>query len=192
MTAEAEKFRSVYGRGFYDGKRKVLEQMNNARYASIERGLTGVARKVFEVIPYGTPWSTQQIASELARLGSHVDFKVVSGCLNSLHEQGMVREQGNGIWLRTAAPQMPQLVKPEKKEEPMVAKVAEVATVAAPADPMDKLARIAAEARTLAAAATSIANLIEEVAIETESRIEKVQADTSKLRQLQELLKSLG
>ena len=64
--------------------------------------------------------------------------------------------------------------------------------IAAGQDTMKRIIDIVASVRALAGDAEKIAKNIEDAALDIEARMERNHAETGKLRQLQELLKSIG
>ena len=194
---EATKLRSVYGRGFFDGQQRMMETMNNSILLAKERGLTSVARKVYDATPIDEAWDVPRIITELGRLGSHVDHRVVFGCLASLRADGLVRELPDHKFVRVArrpriverSATAPAPVTAPAPEAPMSEAPAQM-TPEAPAaksetDPLRKMAAIADALRSVAAQ-------IEDVALEFEGHMDAIKADSAKLRQLQELLKSIS
>ncbi len=154
----------------------------NARHQSIERGLTGIARKVFEVVPMQEMWPISQIVSEMARIHqSRPDARVVHGCLDSLIGSGLVR-MSQGRYCRT--------VSFEQQEEPIMANSPPPARVLAE-DPISKLGRLAESMRELAQQATATADAIDAAAIEVDEAIRNAQKGDAQLNQLRALLKNL-
>ena len=188
-----------YGRGFFDGLRKAGvsdpgEFMNNVRLAEIERSITGVAKKVLAAVPAASTWTLREIHSELSRSGTNVERRVMDGCVNSLKESGLVREPEAGKFIR---------VLPKVKDEPSAApQLASMPAISGRVDvtgaqhrsqePLDELAECAAAVRDLAKVAIALASRIEEVAVGVEERTLAIREESAKLRQLQELLKSLA
>lgn len=66
--------------------------MTPARQQALVRGLTTVARKVFDATPINEPWSASQIDAELRRIGTPKSIHMVTGCLNGLVKDGLVTE----------------------------------------------------------------------------------------------------
>lgn len=192
---DAGKHRRSYGRGMFDGLRMAgidnpEEFVNNAKLKSVESGLTGMAKKVLDSVPIAEAWTRQQISQELARKGSNPESRVVGGCLDSLVASGLVREPRPGNFVR--APEKPRIVEDESKEQAVAGKwmdrLKEVKQSNS-ADPMTELAELAGELRAMANAATKMATRIEDVALAAESRVQQINADSAKLKQLQELLR---
>jgi hypothetical protein len=200
---DRQSHRKVYARGYFDALRKLgidpeEMKMQQAKFDSIHRGLSSIAKKVFEGVPIAEPWSASQIHNELTRLQiCGCDLRTVTGCLNTLVEAGLAEEPQRGAFIRAQIRQkapaptiklVPSLTKePEMKPQP-------VATSNAPAetDPIDRLSGIAARVITVAETLRALASDIETAAIEIADRSEKRNDETKKLRQLQELLKSLA
>ena len=179
--------------------------MNPARLQSMERNLTGIARKVLESTPVAESWTVQRIYAELRRLGHSTEFRTVSGCLASLREQGLVTElRGCGYQRMTPRPQLVTPPAPAPETEPQQEAATPPATTTAAAKPAAKPATkpelhplkqveaLAAEARAIAQRAGELAARIEDLALDFEQRMEVVASETKKLRQLQELLRSIA
>lgn len=80
--------------------------MNPKRYETILNGLTSVARKVLNAVSTETAMSPVQVYRELIKLGTPVkNLYVVEGCLGSLGNSNLLREDGRGYWLRLPVPQ---------------------------------------------------------------------------------------
>ena len=194
--------RKTYARGFYDALRQAgIETegmtMNQAKFDAVHKGLTAQAKKVYDAIPISEPWRPAQIMKELHRRESSMsDMRVVMGCLNSLIDSGCVEEPEKGRFIRTEV-RVKQLSKaPVLKavknigEPPMQAIVATnlptpSAEKAQTVGPIERLSTLASRLRELASD-------METTALELAEQAEKNDTDTSKMRQLQALLKSLG
>lgn len=74
--------------------------MSDKQIASAIAGLSGIAAKVFEVVPIAEWWTHLQISVELKRLNINHDFRVVGGCLSSMLDQGLLRKDDLGRWQR--------------------------------------------------------------------------------------------
>lgn len=175
--------------------------MTPARLQSMERNLTGIARKVLESTPVAESWTVQRIYAELRRLGHSTEFSTVSGCLTSLREQGLVAELRGGEYQRmTPRPKLVTPPAPAPESQPQQEAATSPATTTAAAkpavkpesDPLKQVEALAAEARAIAGRATDLAARIEDLALEFEQRMEAVAKETKKLRQLQELLRSIA
>ena len=161
--------------------------MNKAVYQSRVNGLTAIAKKVFSVVPIAEAWTSHQIIGELKRVtDSATDQRIVTGCLRSLINQGLVTEPRPNTFRRVSVKEgSPVKVVSIEKQKP-----AEVAPVAAQKQTktitaIEKLAGIAAILK-------QAASDLESVAIEIDEEAKADKQDTEKLKQLQSLLRSLG
>lgn len=193
--SDAQKeIRGAYGRGFHDGIKSVGDtELNNARMKQTIDGLSAQARRVYDATPASEAWTPGQICGELARMGLAHDAKVVLGCLMSLVHSGVVREVKAGMFSRVSAKPVVVKVPPLEKEPNMRAPDAKPAAVPESAsDTLTKIASIGSQIRGAAEDLIALANGLDDVAIEVEERISKIDADTATLRQLQALLKNIG
>lgn len=154
-----------------------------------EQGLNGQARKVLEAVPMQEPWAKQQILAELRRVGSNAGMDVVEACLNTLRGRGLIKEPERGKFVRVVAT--------ERQPQPQPEETIEVERMSAPQqeekpDPLAQLADIAKRLRHFSSDLSMMAAAVEDAAIAAEERIQQIKGDTAKLRQLQELLKSLS
>lgn len=157
--------------------------MNQAKFDSIERGLTHVSRKVFQAVPMREQWTRHQIHAELGRQGVNLTHNVVGGCLDSLRGMGLIREPDRGEFIRVVV----RAYQPEEPKEAALpaSTLAPVATK--PATHESPLAVLAGLSKDL----RGLADRIDAAALDVEERIEALGRDTEKLRQLQALLKGL-
>lgn len=199
MEADSEKSRRVYGRGFFDGLKKAgiedpKEFMNQAKQNDVEAGLSGIAKKILEHVPIGNPITPGKLSNEMSRVtGSKVDIKVITSCLNTMKERGLIREVQSMNFVRV--PPKPRLVSEKKelpsKEEAMQAKPQESKAFPPPVAAIDRLAVISSKVRDLSKTITALASEIDDVAIEVEQQMQAIKADTLKLSQFKEFLKSI-
>ncbi len=171
--------------------------MNQAKFDSVHRGLTAQAKKVYDALPISEPWSPTQIMQELHRRNCGMtDMRVVIGCINSMIDSGCVLEPRKGMFQRVEIRQKQVSVAPVlvavKNIEVSPVKAIVSATVvksstdkAATVGPIDRLSELAKRLRELATD-------METTALELAEQAEKNDTDTAKMRQLQQLLKSLG
>lgn len=206
MAAQQESapHKRSYGRGFFDGLRKAgidnpEDFLNAAKLERHERELTGVMRKVFEAMPISEPWTPPQVASEMSRVTrSSPDIRAVTACLSALVERGLAKEPVRGTFIRVES--KPRLAAVPPAPSAHSATPEKAATADAPAkppeeesvEPMDRLASLASSMREIARRVSEMAQEAEEVAMDVEQRMDRIKADTAKLRQLQALLKDIG
>lgn len=174
--------RRSYGRGLFDGLRMAgidepEEFVKQQRLAEAEAGITGLSRRILDAVPKESPWATSKIINELRRRGANPEHQFVVRCIMELKQIGLVSEPEFGKFIRTKINRQIEAAKPQSNEA-HVHNQTKVST-------MDKLAHIAASLRNLA-------KDVEDAAIDFEERIGKTETDSLKLRQLQEIIKSIG
>lgn len=211
MNESEAKRRAAYGRGLYEGLR--LAGINNpevfvneSKMLQKEEGLNGMAKKVLDAVPIQEAWTKQQIVSELRRVGSNAGVDVVESCLNTLRGRGLVKEPERGAFTRCEAKKALPVKKTEsavvlisgeelmrqkgwlKTEQPKEKQVQATQAKAQSDKSNDTMTKIASLAESL----RKTANDLDGIALEYEERMQTIERDTDKLRQLQTLLKSLG
>lgn len=159
--------------------------MNSARFQSIYSGLTIAAKKVFEAVPITEPWSTNQIHAELVRTGNGRDLRNTEGCLNSLVQSNVVYENKRGFFIRAPVRGKPIEEIIEQTESSPMATSAPAPALPAQVTPIDKLTSLSARLRTLA-------EDIDNVALDFTEQLTTSEQQNAKLRQLQALLKELA
>ncbi|NVM91099.1 hypothetical protein FHT32_004763 [Variovorax sp. SG517] len=190
VTPTEQSRRMSFGRGVMEGLRMAGVQnpgdvMNAAKLARIESGLNSMAKKVLAAVPIQTPWSKEQIVSELRRAGATVDRAVVDGCLITLCERGVVKEPARGTFVRVIARLITQATE-EFNEVSINARPAAAALQPQPPAPEreDSLSRLANVAALLRRAADEI----DGIALDVEARVQAAGKEGETLRQLKALL----
>lgn len=183
----------AYGRGYWDAVREMgLSSVKPEKLDEVLRGLNGVAKKVLDVCPKSEGWTVSQICSEMRRLGSNPDMRIVEGCLKNLVDQGLVKQQGP----REYRQYMRVTAKAQTTESKNVAQLSIVETKKTEPvnveNAMEYLAGLAADARAISERILSLARLIDDAAIKVGEKAQGSAEEIEKLRQLQALLKSLG
>lgn len=176
--------------------------MNNAVYQSRVNGLSAIAKKVFSVVPIAEAWPPRQISAELTRAtGSAADQRIVSGCLNTLINLGLVTEPKPNTFKRVAMKEAAKAKSAAEHETKQPLEITQMSTIKAliqggkqnqPATAIEKLSAISAQAHSLAEGMKRLASDIESAAIEIDEQAKADKSDTEKLKQLQALLKSLS
>ncbi|KSW22806.1 MULTISPECIES: hypothetical protein [unclassified Pseudomonas] len=170
--------------------------MTPARQQALLKAQTGVARKVYDVVPIQSPWSPLQIKGALTASGhSSAELSVIRACLNDLKDAGLVREVDRQMFLRTEVRTPPQ-----QKDQPMPRIVTSIKPAAkagnTSASPIELLGDLASQLKTLgeefSAKVQALAARVEEAALTIEQGLEANAANLEKVRQLQTLLKSLA
>lgn len=151
--------------------------MTPARLHALEQSLNGYARKVLDAMPISEPWTIVQIMSEMRRVGSSVDPRVLQGCMTTLLDNGLIRSVNGRGFIRTTARQpsfVPSIVAPTPTEPSMPEP-----------DPIKKLENIVAQLKALSSE-------VETIAIEITEQAQKNTEENKKLLQLKNLLKDLS
>lgn len=187
MAGDKIDHRKVYSAGYFAGleaARKENADVNPVRMQSIEQNLSAVAKKVLCAVPIGEPWSKNQIRKEIARSSGHVENRTVDGCLQSLCESGVIREPLPGMFVRVKVTETREPIR-LVKDPPMKTAVSPIlATTKAKSDNLEAIADIAKRLR-------GIASEVEEIGIAMQSEVSSSAAESAKLAQLKDLLKSL-
>ena len=156
------------------------------RLRILENQQTGIAKKVYAVVPIQEIWSSSQIVSELRRTSSVRDLRMVEGCLNTLKEVGLIREPSPGSFQR---------MKPRELKEETVSthyKPAPTAVDVVPKkEPLDRILGISTKLRALSRDAEALAEDIENAAVEFEERVGSSAKELEVLRRFKDLFKKL-
>ena len=162
--------------------------MNEARFSSIHRGLSSVAQKVYAAVPIADEWAIEAVRRELTRKGGHnIDLHTIRGCMSSLVDSGLVTEPSRGTFSRVAIKEAykapPKPIKEAKQpEKPAMPKQGAI----------DKLTALSARVRTAMSAMKTLADDIDNAALEIEADILKAGEGAQKYKQLQALLKEMS
>lgn len=160
--------------------------MNRKTFESTLNGLNSILKKVFEATPKEEAWAAPSISAEMRRLGSGGgDSRQTLGCLNQLAQLGLIKETSKGMFQRVEIREKaePVINKPAEIQPMSIRAIQPVATQSA--TPIDRLSKFAIRLRELA-------NDMETAALDLAEQAEKNDAETAKMRQLQQILKSLG
>lgn len=165
--------------------------MNEAKQQQALASQTGLARKVYNVVPIQAIWGEHAILSALRTAGVSAGPHTVRACLRDMKESGLVREPSRGQFQRT--PVTPKILKPIS--EPTMHPVKEVVKKSTPT-PLDLLGALSAElvivGNEFHQRLKSMANRVEEVALSIETQREADANAMAKVQQLQTLLKEIG
>lgn len=168
--------------------------MNHARFKSTYQGLSGIARKVYEVVPISEAWTAAQVRAELARQNVSIsrEVNVLEGCLNTLVSSGIVYEPERGKFRRV------EITPPKEKKEPTMAvptphspQVAGPVVVRKGPTALDRLATLSGEASKLGQRLVSLSKEIDDAILDAQQEAEAESAQYEKFRQMATLLKSL-
>ena len=171
--------------------------MNETRFKSIVNGLNSTAKKVFDVCPDETYWSSTRIQSEMFRSGTSLDRSKIEGSLRSLVELSIVIEPKPGLFSRIKSP-----IKATKKQSVKADDLPrtcfdkpdqeEKKTMTEKANPFDAVREVAIKFLDVAKTINALASEIDLKLADVEKHMATNDQDTAKLKQLQVLLKSLG
>ena len=162
--------------------------MNEARFSSIHRGLSSVAQKVYAAVPIADELAIEAVRRELTRKGHTIDLHTIRGCMSTLVDSGLVTEPSRGQFSRVAikeaykAPAEPKPIKEAKQPEKPMPKQGAI----------DKLTALSARVRTAMSAMKTLADDIDNAALEIEADILKAGEGAQKYKQLQALLKEMS
>jgi len=141
--------------------------LNEARFSSIHRGLSSVAQKVYAAVPIADELDIVAVRWELIRKGHTIDMRTIRGCMNTLVDSGLVTEPSRGTFSRVAIKEAKQ-------------------------GAIDKLTALSARVRTAMSAMKTLADDIDNAALEIEADILKAGEGAQKYKQLQALLKEMS
>lgn len=165
--------------------------MTPAKQEILMQGQTGVAKKVYECVPINEPWTSFQVMTAMRNLtGSTPDNRIVSGCLVSLVDSGLVKKSGRDQFQRIAVDAK------QKNQESSMAKaelkLEVVSEKKAVGTPLEMLSDLAGEIVAMANNLQRLAARVEDVALAVEQEREGNAAAVGKLKQLQDLLKGIS
>ncbi|WP_325435607.1 hypothetical protein [Pseudomonas nitroreducens] len=164
--------------------------MTPAKQEALMHGQTGIAKKVFECVPIAEAWSSFQVMTQLRNLtGSTPDTRIVSGCLTSLADAGLIKKTGRDAYQRLTVEQ-----KQKPKEQKMIvpaAKPAPQVEAKPSASPLDLIGELASDIAAAGESLKRLAKRAEEVALMVEQDREVNAKAMAGYRQLKSLLKDL-
>ncbi|MDF3932132.1 hypothetical protein [Pseudomonas citronellolis] len=164
--------------------------MTPAKHVSLMHGQTGIAKKVYECVPITEGWSSFQVMAAMRNLtGSTPDPRIVSGCLTSLADAGLIKKTGRDTYQRLPVEQKQKtqeklMAAPAKKTEQHV-------ETKAGATPLEMLGELASEIVGMADHLKRLAARVEDAALAVEQQREATAKSMEGYRQLKALLKSL-
>jgi hypothetical protein len=169
--------------------------MSQSRFDAIFSGQSSIAKKVYDAVPIVESWTAKKILSELSRQGITQDPRTITGCLDTLKRSGLIHEFMKGEFRREVIKELSAKAEVPAEKEPAPASKP-IVVAPPPVEPeisaMDILGALAARAAHLSSMASDLSSDISDAAVEIQQRIETIDADTQKLRQLQSILKSIG
>lgn len=155
--------------------------------------LTVAAKKVYDSVPLAEAWAVTQIHNEIARQGHNLVRTLVEGCLQSLKDDGLVKEPKRGFFVKTP-------IKEKTYEPPTLMEFADtsikapkLSVVKAKEPPMvlTSLSPFIEKFRDLAKEANALADQLEEAVLKLDDDVKQNSEAATKLAQLQSLLKGI-
>ncbi len=189
MSEKEIDHRKVYAKGFYDGLAAKGEKMSSAVVMKSQIiGLTGIAKKVYDATPQLDYWPVKQIIGEIQRATkSRPDMTVVMGCLKSLKEQGLIREDKDGCYTKVPVKEKPVNPAPEALHFPTKAQPEPEQKSS-----FDALVSLGKRLNDVAAQINNIVAELENVVLAIEQEKQDGEKNMQQLRQFQSLLKTLS
>lgn len=164
-------------------------KMKKTRFSQIYEGLSSVAKKAYEGTPIQEPWEIARIVEEVMRVTpSFRDARVIKGCLNTLVQSGLVKEVQSGKFQRVRVDIEENNM---KKHIQQGVDCSSVVNKPNNKSPIDKIAGLQSFAEKILNDVKALIDEIDTVAIDVEEQFSNQESESKKLKQLQELLKSL-
>ncbi|MFG5862739.1 hypothetical protein [Metapseudomonas sp. CR1201] len=164
--------------------------MTPSKQEILMQGQTGIARKVYECVPIAEPWTSFQVMTALRNLtGSTPDSRIVSGCLTTLVDSGLIKKTGRDQFQRIAVE-----AKPKTQESKMAEPAQKIEVTPEPkraVSPLEMLGELATEIVGMAGHLKRLAARVEDVALAVEQERESSAKSMEQYRQLKALLKNL-
>lgn len=173
--------------------------MRLSRHQQLMQGLSPQDKRIYDCVP-AEPSPRKAIAAAVEKQTGLRDQRAIFGCLNALTEKGLLRESSDGVFHRVQvapaykSPDMEQPNQCQVQLEPPAYTIQVQAKEESPADmtPLEKMTAIAQQATELQASCKKLVSAIETAALEIEQLFADRDAESKKLQDLKNLLKSLG
>lgn len=168
--------------------------MTPAKQEILMQGQTGIARKVYDCVPIAEPWTSFQVMTAMRNMtGSTPDSRIVSGCLVTLVDSGLIKKTGRDSFQRIPVDQKTKTQEPKMAEPAKKVEVKEVAMVEQKrvVSPLEMLGELATEIVGVGEHIKRLAGRVEDVALAVEQEREANAKSMESYRQLKALLKSL-
>jgi len=186
-------------RDYATKKRSTLTEGIMTKIEQKLEGHTSVGRKIYNVVPIEYAWTTGEILSELRRNGVLVSKSAAIGCLKALAESGLINES-SGRWKRKYAGVIYDKAKKDtsivetKNEEPKM--VRETVVAKDKKTPIDIMLSVSEKTREMQDTITVMMErwrkMVDDAALEISQQIDEASDDSKKLKQLQDILKSVA
>lgn len=163
--------------------------MNNVRLKSMEEGLNGAFRKVYDAIPISGLVGISDIIRIVRSNGQNIEHGTVKAGLGELLDKGLIRSVSDKyqrippkpVVVRDSGETQAHLPAPEDKEH----------RVERPCNPIERMSLIEAQIKDISDMLQKVAKDVADTAIDAEMFVERIKTDNAKVSQLKELLKSL-
>lgn len=181
--------RRTYGRGYVEGLKaagiqNIGDFMNSAKLRSLEQGLNGQTRKVYEALPIESSATLDDIIRSCASHGARPDKRVVEACVLDLVDRGLARSNGGQFQRVVARPVMvptPEIPGPAEPERTLT--------------PLEQLAdielRLKIIQKNLVADLEALRGDLTTVAVIVEDQVKDVRKDLEKFDTLKNLLRDM-
>lgn len=191
LRYECRKCQSIQTRIDSENRRIRLRE---SKFKAIHNGLSAIVKKVYEAVPIKDHWDKHKIILETQRLYPSLrDQNAILGCLDTLVRSGLVNELDGGSFRREHV-EKPSVVKKQLEQEFGIPEkyMKQETTESVPhVSPIEKITRLQQTVLKIISDAKTLSDAIETVAIEVEMQFSERDAESKKLKQLQELLKGL-
>lgn len=194
-----------------------VTSMKQHKFNAIYNGLSSIQKKVYEAVPISEAWSCTQILDELKRVGHQSERGHILWCLSQMTTKGLIKEPRQGMFIRVPvdgkAEELADCLQDATAEvdtksgndQTTIASnstqeytmqndntTASTGTAANQStDPIEKISQLTSQCQAIVAAVQQLASSIETVAIEVQESFSAKDAESQKLKQLQQLLKGL-
>ena len=203
----------------YDIQRRKgkVAAMKQHKFNAIYNGLSSIQIKVYETVPISVACYCTQILDELKRVGHQSERGHILWCLSQIATKGLIKEPRPGMFIRvhvdgkaealaeytqddltevntqsndnqiTIAINNTQEYTMQNDNTTATADTAANQTT----DPIEKISQLTSQCQAIVAAVQQLASSIETVAIEVQESFSAKDAESQKLKQLQQLLNGL-
>lgn len=166
-------------------------EMKKSKFNGIYNGLSSVAKKIYEAIPIQDEWDLTKVIAETKRVFPSIgDHKMIMGCVNTLVRSGLVLEINGRVYRRAKIDFLEG--KEMQKDNVIKNEIDTKAVTPNKLTPLEKIGSLQKIAARLAADAKELLEAIDTVAIEVDEQFSARDEESKKLKQLQQLLKSLA
>lgn len=167
--------------------------LSPSRFQQLWTGTTITARKVYDAVPMQDSWPISKIFGELARTGINLSYPTVSGCLDSLRKDGLIKESKDGF-RRAPVRQLAALADvaiPSTIKEVSMPASQNTAAPVSKHDPIEALGEVTQRLAAISAELQSLANAVTEAALDAQAKLEQNEESLKKFEQLRTVLAAI-